>query len=454
VPGGLPAFGEVGLDWPVLLFSAGITVAAGLAFGLVPARFATRDDLASALQGRGADGTGGAVLGGRLRHTFVAIQLALCIVLLVGAALLTRSFLRMQGEQLGFDPDHVITAEFRLPAARYTNDTVIAAFTEQALARIRAVPGVRSAALLGSVPLSGNWGATSYLPEGRTPPADNVLPTTQINQVTDGFFGTMGITLTQGRDFTAEDRMGSTPVVIVNRELAREAWPGESPLGKRLKIVGPPDVVATVVGVAATIKQFTLTEPPGAQLYLAKAQSPGIFSSVAARTAGDPDATGNAVRDAIWAVDRDQPVWKIRSMQSLLERDLAPHRFTALLAGSFALLALLLALIGVYGVMAYAVAQRSREIGIRMALGAAPEAVLAMVLRNAMGMALGGILVGAAAAAFATRLMSGMLYGVGATDPLTFVAVSVILAGVACLASYLPARRATRVDPMVVLRYE
>jgi predicted permease len=454
VPGGLPAFGEVGLDWPVLLFSAGITVAAGLAFGLVPARFATRDDLASALQGRGADGTGGAVLGGRLRHTFVAIQLALCIVLLVGAALLTRSFLRMQGEQLGFDPDHVITAEFRLPAARYTNDTVIAAFTEQALARIRAVPGVRSAALLGSVPLSGNWGATSYLPEGRTPPADNVLPTTQINQVTDGFFGTMGIALTQGRDFTAEDRMGSTPVVIVNRELAREAWPGESPLGKRLKIVGPPDVVATVVGVAATIKQFTLTEPPGAQLYMAKAQNPGIFSSVAARTAGDPDAMGNAVRDAIWAVDRDQPVWKIRSMQSLLERDLAPHRFTALLAGSFALLALLLALIGVYGVMAYAVAQRSREIGIRMALGAAQANVVRMVLWSGLRIVVVATAVGLAAAYGGARLIERQLFEVPPADPVTFISVPALLAAVAAIACWLPARRAARVDPAITLQSE
>ena len=360
----------------------------------------------------------------------------------------------MQGEQLGFKPDHVITAEFRLPAARYTNDTVIAEFTEQALARIRAVPGVRSAALLGSVPLSGNWGATSYLPEGRTPPADNVLPTTQINQVTDGFFGTMGIALVQGRDFTAEDRMGSTPVVIVNRELAREAWPGESPLGKRLKIIGPPDVVATVVGVAATVKQFTLTEPPAPQLYMAKAQNPGIFSSVAARTAGDPDAMGNAVRDAIWAVDRDQPVWKIRSMQSLLERDLAPHRFTVLLAGSFALLALLLALIGVYGVMAYAVAQRSREIGIRMALGAAHANVVRMVLWSGLRIVAVATAVGLAAAYGGARLIERQLFQVPPTDPVTFISVPALLAAVAAIACWLPARRAARVDPAITLQSE
>jgi predicted permease len=451
VPGGLPAFGEVGLDWPVLLFSAGITVAAGLIFGAVPARFATRADLAGALHNRGSDG---AVAGGRIRHTFVAVQLALCIVLLVGAALLTRSFLRMEREQTGFNPDNLITAEFRLPATKYANDTVIAQFADQALARIRAVPGVRSAALLGSVPLSGNWGAATYLPEGQAPPPDNVLPTTQINQVTDGFFGTMGIALTAGRDFSPTDRMGSAPVVIVNQELARHAWPGESPLGKRIKVIGPPDVVATVVGVAANIKQFTMTEPVAPQLYMAKAQNPGIFSSVAARTVGDPDAMGHAVREAIWSVDRDQPVWKIRSMRSLLERDVAPHRFTVLLAGSFALLALVLALIGVYGVMAYAVAQRSREIGIRMALGAARGEVVRMVLWSGLRIVAVATAVGLAAAFGGARLIERQLFNVPPTDPVTFVSVPALLAAVAALACWVPARRAARVDPAIALQAE
>ena len=454
VPGGLPAFGDVGLDWPVLLFSAGITIAAGLVFGVVPARFATRDDLAGALQNRGSDGTGGAVAGGRIRNTFVAIQLALCIVLLVGAALLTRSFLRIQREQIGFQPDHLITAELRLPITKYANDTAMAQFADQALARIRAIPGVRSAALLGSVPLSGNWGATTYLPEGQSPPADQVLPTTQVNQVTDGFFATLGIALVTGRDFAATDRLGSPLVAIVNRELARHAWPNESPLGKRITVTGPPDVVVTVVGVVDNIKQFTLTEPVAPQLYLAKAQNPGIFSSVAARTVGDPDAMGNAVREAIWAVDRDQPVWKIRSMGSLLERDVAPQRFTVLLAGSFAVLALVLALIGVYGVMAYAVAQRSREIGIRMALGAARGEVVRMVLWSGLRIVAVATAVGLAAAFGGARLIQRQLFNVPPTDPVTFLAVPVLLAAVAALACWVPARRAARVDPAISLQSE
>jgi predicted permease len=452
VPGGLPVFGPVGLDWPVLAFSAGITVFAGLVFGAVPARYATRADLADALQNRSGDGP--APGRGDVRNTFVAIQLALCIVLLVGAALLTRSFARMQQEKMGFEPENLITAEFRLPATKYDNDTAIAQFADVALERIRAVPGVRSAALLGSVPLSGNWGTTTYLPEAQVPPADGVLPTTMINSLSDGFFGTMGIALLQGRDFAPADRMGSPLVAIVNQELARRAWPGKSAVGKRLKIVGPPDAVATVVGVVGNIKQFTLTEPAEAQLYVAKAQNPGIFSSVVARTVGDPDALGDDVRAAIWSVDRDQPVWKIRSMHSLVDRDVAPHRFTAVLTGAFALLALLLALIGVYGVMSYAVAQRTREIGIRMALGAARAEVVRMVLLRGLKIVAVATVAGLLAAYGAAQLIQRQLFNVPPTDLVTFVSVPAVLAAVAALACWLPARRAARVDPVVALQSE
>jgi putative ABC transport system permease protein len=316
------------------------------------------------------------------------------------------------------------------------------------------VPGIRSAALLGSVPLSGNWGTTTYLPDSRTAPPDGVLPTTQVNWVTDGFFGTMGIARRQGRDFSPADRMGSTPVAIVNEALARQAWPGESPLGRQLKVIGPPDVVATVVGVVATIKQFTVTDPPAPQLYMAKTQNPGIFSSVAARTVGDPEALGDAVREAIWAVDADQPVWKIRSMRSLLERDLAPRRFTMVLASSFALLALVLAVVGVYGVMSYAVAQRTREVGIRMALGAARGEVVRMVLGDGLRLVTLATALGLAGAYGGARLIQRQLFNVPPTDPVTFASVPAALAAVAALACWLPARRAARVDPVIALQSE
>ncbi|MGH7499697.1 MAG: ABC transporter permease [Gemmatimonadales bacterium] len=452
VPGGLPAFGEIGLDNHVLFFSVGVTVVAGLLFGAMPAIYAARADLHDSLQVRGA----GSATGGRgdVRNTFVAVQLALCIVLLVGAGLLTRSLGRLQQEKLGFDPENLLTAEFRLPAAKYQRDEQIVQFASAAIERIRAVPGIRSAALLGSVPLSGNWATTSYLPDGRSPPASGILPTTQVNAVTDGFFTTMGVPLLQGRDFDTADRAGALPVAVVSEELARSAWPGESAIGKRLKIVGPPDVWATVVGLVGNVKQFTLSEPVAAQLYVAKAQNPGIFSSVVARTDGDPDALGHEMRSAIWSVDRDQPVWKIRSMRSLVDRDMAPHRFITILTGSFALLALLLAAIGVYGVMSYAVAQRTKEIGIRMALGAGQAEVVRMVVTRGLRIIGVATVLGLAAAWIAARLIRNQLFGVSATDLLTFVTVPAGLAVVASLACYLPARRAARVDPLIALQSE
>ena len=390
----------------MLAFSLAITVGAGLLFGAVPARYGTRTDVADALQGRGGDSGGN-----RVRQLVVAGQLALCIVLLVGSALLLRSFARVQAQPTGFDPDRLLTAELRLPATRYGNDTVIAQFADQTLERLRALPGVRAAALLGSVPLSGNWGTTNYLPDGRPMPADSALPATQYNPVSDGFFATMGIPLLAGRDFTPADRLGTPLVAVVNQELARQSWPGESPLGKRIRIIGPPDTVATVIGVAGNVKQLTLTDVDEPQLYVSKAQNPGIFSSIVLRTSGDPDRMQDAMLGAVWAVDREQPVWKIRSMTWLLDRDLAPRRFTARLTGGFALVAVLLAMIGVYGVMSYVVAQRTREIGIRMALGAASGTVVRMVLRRGLRVvgcghrarARGGVRRGAAHRAAALR---------------------------------------------------
>jgi predicted permease len=451
-PGGLPALGPVELDGPVLLFSAAITVGAGLLFGAIPARWAARAGLADALQTRTGDGARPGR--GDARTIFVAVQLALCIVLLVGAGLLTRSLARIRQVPLGFEPVGLLTAEFRLPSAKYDNDTAIAQFAEQTLERLRAVPGVRSAALLGSVPLSGNWASTSYQPEGQAPPADGVPPVTQLNLVTDGFFATMGMPVLRGRDFTPADRLGSAAVALVSEELARRAWPGRTPLGERIRLPGPPEIVATVVGVVGNVRQFTLTEPVTPQLYLAKAQNPGIFSSVVARTDGDPDALSDALRAAIWSVDPEQPVWKIRSMESLVDRDVAPQRFTAVLSGSFAALALLLAVVGVYGVMSYAVAQRTREIGIRMALGAGRGEVERMVLWRGLRIVVAATALGLAAAYGAARLIASQLFGVPPADLVTFVAVPVGLAVVAMVACWLPARRAARVDPLIALQAE
>jgi predicted permease len=449
VPDGLPSFGEVGLDRRVLLFSLAITIGAGLVFGAIPARYGTRGQLADALQGRGADFLGGT----GVRQLFVAVQLGLCIVLLTGAALLARSFSRLQQVPVGFNPDHLVTAELRLPMTKYGNDTVVAAFGRQVLERLRAIPGVRSAALVDAVPLSGNWGLTSFKVEGRATP-DSLLPTAQMNSVSDGFFSTLEIPLVMGREFNPTDRLGAPMVAIVNRELARRTWPGESPLGKRVTLPGPPEVEVTIVGVAGNVKQLTMSLPDEPQVYVAKAQNGGIFHSVAARTAGDPDAMAEAVREAIWAVDRDQPVWKIRSMAMLLDHDLAPRRFTSRLTAGFAVLALLLALIGVYGVMSYVVAQRTREIGIRMALGAARGEVVRLVLGRGLRIVAAGTGLGLVAAYAGARAIEKQLFGVPAADLATFVAVPLVLVVVAALACWVPARRAARVDPAIALSAE
>jgi putative ABC transport system permease protein len=243
-------------------------------------------------------------------------------------------------------------------------------------------------------------------------------------------------------------------VAIVNQDLARRVWPNQSPLGQRLRIVGTPEVWVTVVGVVGDAKQFTMTEPVAPQVYQPKAQAPGIFSSVVARTDGDAMALADRLRQAIWAVDRDQPVWKIRSMQSLLERDVASPRFTTRLTGCFAVLALILALVGVYGVMSYAVGQRIREIGIRMALGAGGAQVVRMVVMRELRIIAVAIVVGLAVSILAARLMRSMLFGVSASDLPTFAVVPAVLAVVATIACYLPARRAARVDPVAALRSE
>jgi predicted permease len=451
-PAGLSQYGVVGLDARVLLFVGAVMLGSGLLFGAAPALHASRVSLSDALRMRTAGGSGGGALGAR--NAFVGVQLVLSIVLLVCAGLLTRSLAALQRVEAGFDPDRLLTAEFRLPSVKYGSPEKISAFMSQAITAIRAVPGVRAAALIRSVPLSGNWASTSFVPDTHPELTAAAAPVAEANVATDGFFSAMGIPLLEGRDFDAGDRAGSQPVVIVNTALARQMWPGQSAVGRRLKILGPPDVWATVVGVAGDVKQLTMREPSTAQIYGPVEQQPGIFASVVARTAGDPMALVAAVRAAIWSVDRDQPVWKFRSMASLVSGDLAMPRFTMALTGAFAVLALLLAAIGVYGVMSYAVAQRTREVGIRMALGAQTGQVVGMVLRRGLRIVGWATGLGVVASLGASRLLRTQLFGVSAADPLTLVAACVVLTGVAVVACWLPARRAARVDPVVALREE
>ena len=453
VPDGLPSVvGDVGLAPGVLAFAVAITAAASLLFGAAPALRASRGDLRGALQNRG----GALARHGRVdpRLVLVSAELALCVVLLIGAGLLTRSLRALTRVDPGFNPANILTAEFRLPRARYASDQSITTFMTQALEQIRAVPGVRDAALVQSIPLSGNWGTTTYVPDTRPSLAPDQAIQTQLNVVSEGAFRVLGVPLVAGREFTAADAAGSVPVAVVNQELARRTWPGRSALGRRLRISGPPDVWATVIGVVGTIRQRTLREAPSPQLYRPMTQAANIFNSIAARTDGEPMALARSVRAALWSVDPEQPVWRMRSMASLLERDVATPKVIMLLTTLFASLALLLAVIGVYGVVSYVVAERTREVGIRMALGARSSEVVRLFVGRGLRAIGVATATGLAAALAGARVLRAQLYGVSPTDLATFVAVPVILAAVAVLACWLPSRRAARFDPMVALRYE
>jgi len=450
-PASLPAVGSIGLNIGVLAFCAGLTLAAGLLFGTAPALHGSREDIGAALTPRAADGSGGRR---DLRQAFVAVQLALSVVLLIGAGLLTRSLAALQRVDPGFATDHLLTAEFRLPSVKYSTPERISQFMTSALAAIREVPRVRSAGFIRSMPLSGNWGGIQYAAESQGNLNTATAPAAQQNAISDGLFATMGMRLRAGRDFDARDRADAPPVAIVNEELARRTWPGQVAVGRRLRLLGPPDTWVTVVGVVGDIKQVTLGEPATPQIYQPMLQAPGIFNTVAARTDGDPASFVAAVRAAIWSVDPEQPVWKLRSMDAMLAYDLAGPRFTMLLTLAFALLALLLAAVGVYGVMSYTVAQRTREVGIRMALGARTAEVVRLVVGGGLRVVGVALVVGLGAAFGLAPLIRKQLFAVTATDPLTFIAVPLLLVGVALLACYLPARRAARVDPMVALRTE
>jgi putative ABC transport system permease protein len=450
-PGGLPRLDEnVGLDLSVLGFSLALSVLTGIAVGLVPALQALRADLGSVLKEAGRSAGAGRR---RLREVLVVSEIALSLVLLVGAGLLVQSLRKLNAVDPGFRSDHTLTLSFRLPPAKYPEGEPVAAFFRAAIARIRAAPGVESAALVRAVPLTGNYAEGGYVVEGRPEPPSGKAPQTQINIVTPDYFRTMGIPLHEGRDFTDHDDARAPRVAIVNETLARLAWPGESALGRRLRADTSEDWL-TVIGVVGDVKHRRLTEPPQAQVYTAHYQDPKIFACVVARTTGPPMAAADGVRAAIWSVDKDQPVWSVAPMEQVLDRALAPTRFLLWLFGAFAGVALLLAAIGIYGVLSYAVAQRTQEIGIRIALGARAAQVLALVVGQGMALTLGAIVLGLGAAAALGGLMRSLLFGVTPADPSTLAVAAVVLAVVALVACWLPARRATRVDPVSALTHE
>jgi putative ABC transport system permease protein len=452
--GNLPGADELRIDGAVMAFTLGLSLVTGVLFGLAPALQTSRTNLRDALNesARGSTADRG---GRRVRRALVVAEVALALTLLVGAGLLVKSFARLQGVQPGFDPANLLTLSLSLPQAKYPSDTQQIAFFDQVLPRVAAVPGVQSVGATTTLPFGGGWSTGTFGIEGRPEVADQPNPWGDIRIVSPDFFTALRVPLLEGRTFTERDGPDAPWVVVVDEELARRYWPNEDPIGKRVTR-GAPDGEEPewweVVGVVGHTMHEGLDAEARVQLYFPYRQVGRANMSLVVRTAGDPAAATNAVRQAIYSVDRDQPLAQLRTMDELLAASVGQRRLSVLLLGIFSGVALLLASVGIYGVMSHSVTQRSREIGVRMALGAARGNVLALVLRQGMALALVGVGIGLAGALALTRVIASQLYAVRATDPATFAAVAVLLAAVAAVATLLPALRATRVDPVVALR--
>ncbi len=443
---------EVKLDRFVFGFTCGAALLTGVLFGLLPALRFSRPDLNEALKAGGRS-AGAGPGSSRLRGTLVVAQVALALVLLVGAGLMVRSFMNLTGVDPGFDGNNVLTLEYRVPRNKYPEPQQQWRFHEQAVAAVQALPGVESVASVGAIPHGGNVAEASFtLPDRAAPPAGQE-PRAQSNRADTNYFRTMKIPLVQGRVFSPQDKSDAPLVIVINQTMARRYWPNANPLGKQVHL---PDfaVTASVVGVVGDVRHDSLDEAAQPQVYLPYAQHPHIFASMVVRTTGDPQSFANAVRGAIWSVDKDQPVWKVCTLDSLLQRSLGYQRFLLQLLGGFAALALLLAAVGIYGVLAYAVSQQTREFGIRMALGAQASDIFRLILGQGLKLTLGGVAIGLLGALGLTRLMNSLLFNVSATDPLTFLMIVFLLMIVVLFACWIPARRATKVDPMIALRCE
>jgi putative ABC transport system permease protein len=440
------------LDNRVLIFALVVSLITGWLFGLIPALQLAKPDLQSFLK-EGARGSGEGSRWNRVRGGFVVGQVALSLLLLVSSGLLIRSFDKLLRVNTGFKPEKLFSLEYRLPRSKYKDAVAQLNFHQQVVEHLQQVPGVQTASLVRGLPFSGNGGTTKIVLPDREPPAKGMEPEVMFNTATPNYFEAIGIPLLRGRIFGNEDQPKTPAVVVINQTMAQRFWPNQDPLGKQVKFAQDGSA-ATVIGVVGDAKHYYLEEAQRSQMYDTYSQDPGLFATVLLRTSGDPLSLTEAVRQAIWKVDSDQPMWKIRTVEFLVNRSTADRKFLMVLMGIFASLALLLTIIGLYGVISYLVNQRTQEIGIRMALGAQVGDIMRMVLKQAMFLVLTGVALGLAAAWLLTGLMSRLLYQVSATDPLTFAGISLMLIVVALLACYLPARRATKVDPLVALRYE
>jgi len=451
-PTSLPRVSEIHLDRGVLLFSLALSVITGLVFGIAPAWLAARADVGEALkQGSRGSTEGGAR--GRLRSALVVIEVTFALMLLGGAGLLARSFLQLAHVDPGFAPENATLLRLSLPEKKYALPEQQTAFADALLERIRTLPGVRTVGLTHSMPLVGDY-VLGFNIEGRPAIAPSDLPNTNYYAVTPDYFRAMGIRLVRGRVFTAQDDAKAPRVAIINETLARQHFPNEDPIGKRINITNGPDTWREIVGIVGDIKQYGVDKATTNQSYEPFAQVPFSSLNVVIRTDGPPAALLAAVRPTVYAVDKDQPIGTIRPLEEIMADSIARQRFAMTLLTVFSLVALVIAAVGIYGVMAYSVVQRTGEFGIRMALGAQPRDVLRLVLAQGGKLVGLGLLLGLAATLAASRAMGSMLFHTSAQDPLTLASITLLLGAVALVACLLPANRATKVNPIEALRTE
>jgi predicted permease len=458
-PRSVPRLEEVGIRGDALLFTFLISVASGILFGLAPALRMARVDMLARLKNSERGSAGASAMWGRgnnLRRLLVIAELSISVVVLIAAGLLLRSFILLERVDPGFNPNNVLTVELALSGDKYQDPKANRAASRRFLENLERLPGVTSVGAVSSLPLSGMLAWGPIIVEGRVPlPGEKFINADQ-RVVAGHYFETMQIPLLKGRYFNDDDTADKPPVVIVDEFMAKQLWPNQDPLGKRVSFsdLKAPPVWATVVGVVGRIKQEKLDSDSRMALYFPHSQYISRLFNLVVRTTTDPASLTSAVNHELHEVDGDLPLYGVVTMDQRVADSLARRRFTAVLLALFAGFALILAAIGIYGVMAYLVNQGTREIGIRMALGATQPSVLKLVVKQGMTLAFTGVAIGMVAAFAFARLVSGLLYGVTSNDPLTFTLVAVLLSIVALIASYIPARRAARIDPMVCLRFQ
>ena len=455
-PGDLASLQTVGLNFTVLGWTLGVSLLTGIIFGLAPALHVSRLNLNDSLKDGGKSESGQASGSRRLRNALVVSEIALAVVLLASAGLLIRSFMRLQQVDRGFATDNILTMVVRLPEARYREDPQLVQFFSQALDRVRQLPTVRSAGIVNFLPLYGGLGSnTGFKILGQPEPPPGQEPSTDVRVADSGYFGSLGIPLLRGRNFSDSEQREAKHVILINEALARKHFPNQDPIGQRLDVaMFESPTPAEIIGIVGNVRYDSLIDEAPPAVYFPHPDLAYPFMTLVVRTDGDPTAIAPAIQREIRALDANQPVSDVRTMNQVMSEWVARSRFNTLLLGLFAGLATLLSAVGIFGVMNYSVALRTRELGLRLAVGAQPRQVLLLVLKQGLLLTIVGVVLGLAAAFALTRLLSGLLFGVGAVDITTFTTISVLLVLVSLLACYLPARRAMRIDPLKALRYE